>query len=75
MWHPEHIQEPPEDCVEERPSGTYVKSAWQVLWDHHEEHPGAVDHGYIKKQQERIGDLNEVFDNDFSTLDPPKDLS
>ena len=75
VWQPEHIQEPPEDCVEERPSGTYVKSAWQVLQEYHQEHPGAVDPRYIEKQEERIKNLNDVLDNDFSTLDPPKDLS
>ena len=75
VWARENIQEPPYDCVEERSSGAYIKSAWQVLQEHHQEHQGAISQKYMDAQQDRIEELKEAFDNDYSTLDPPDDLA
>ena len=65
VWKREHIQEPPDDCVEEKGQAayrSYVKSAWQVLKEHHENNPGSIDADYIKDQQECIEDLRDAFD-------------
>ena len=71
VWKAEHIIEIPEDCVEERLlSGPYVKSAWQVLRDHHDQHgphgSGTPD-DYILMQKDRIMNLHLAFQSHWST--------
>ena len=76
VWQADQIMQPPDDILEQRPSGAWVKSAWQVLREHHEQHGYRTSSGipgaYMLKQECRIWNLNVAFE---STLQPPEKRS
>ena len=76
VWQADQIMQPPDDILEQRPSGAWVKSAWQVLREHHEQHGYRTSSGipgaYMLKQECRIWNLKVAFE---STLQPPEKRS
>ena len=77
-WKAEFDLVPPDDCVEETPTGTCVRSAWQVLKGCHQQlgvNGSGVTHQYILLQEDRIKNLNIAFQEDWSKLQRLQDLS
>ena len=72
------IKMSPDDMYEQTPSGVKIKSAWQVLKEHHTKRGpqgSAAPHKYILMQEERIRDLKLAFETDWSTQQIPEDRS
>ena len=79
IWTLGNDQQPPEDCLHHDTSGeAHVKSAYQVLKDHHSS-CGAASSGipdiYMLQQDERMRDLRLAMQSAWSTLDPPEQIS
>ena len=73
-----HIKMSRDDMYEQTQSGVKMKSALQVLKEHHTKHGpqgSGVPHNYILMQEERIRDLKLAFETDWSTQQIPEDRS
>ena len=90
VWRYEHVQEPPEDCLEyeedldsdldDLTANTvyrppYIRSARQVLNTCAKDHPGIISDAVIEALDQRHDELVAAMDGEHSTLDPPDDLS
>ena len=78
-WNPEQIEMPPDDILMQTPSGVRIKSAWQVIKEHHKKNgpqgSGITDE-CVLKWEDRDRDLKLAFEEtDSSTQQTPEDRS
>ena len=76
-WNPEQIEMPPDDILMQTPSGVRIKSAWQVIKEHHKKNgpqgSGITDECILKWEDR---DLKLAFEEtDSSTQQTPEDRS